>query len=711
MAPSVWQSKQVCLILNPLMIALRTKPINTHDLSFFDQQLSQTSATSESTDDLLAAINGGSSVDRSSYYPPPASPVKMPPMPMDDIDLLTHQADDILGDLGKPVQPRVQHSILNARDDLPPGFSKPRPKPIVSSSDDDSDDDIRRAKAESLLTADVGMNSRHGKAKEVRDPRAPFIRQIVEMGFTPDQAKAALASTDTGLDVNSAIQTLLEIQGNVVDAPQRERPAPQKTEVDWVDQGYAVATKTLSSANRWLTNKSALARRKLAEYNESTTYTSDVHDDRPKWMRDAERFERKEKGKAKAKEDELREEGLPMHPTERKRLEQNGVLPGRRDSVESSKSGKSFASILSMESIGWKDSRKFKNDDDAVVVSRRRRPEKSEEKPAPAPVEEDLFGPRRVKSIDASVDITTSSKGKGRERPRQTRSLPFLDAGLLATSSQHRNRGSEAYKRGDFAKALTYFDSALSSLPESHPVRILSLTNRALVQIQIGAPKLAINDCNDALRIIGSEHGANETIDDANKQIPMTQLWAKAMNRKATALEMQEQNQEALKVWQELVRSGHGTMQDMESRQRCEKLLAPRKATTQAPIQQSGIAVQKLRAETAKQVSSDLEKDKLYESVNSRLDEWSAGKDQNIRSLLSSLPTILSPVILTTWKPVTLADLVTTSKVKITYMKALSKVHPDKISRDATTEDKMISAGVFSTLNKAWDAFKSQNNL
>jgi hypothetical protein len=34
-----------------------------------------------------------------------------------------------------------------------------------------------------------------------------------------------------------------------------------------------------------------------------------------------------------------------------------------------------------------------------------------------------------------------------------------------------------------------------------------------------------------------------------------------------------------------------------------------------------------------------------------------------------------------------------------------------QIPQDASTEQRMISAAVFSTLNEAWDKFKTDNNL
>jgi hypothetical protein len=64
------------------------------------------------------------------------------------------------------------------------------------------------------------------------------------------------------------------------------------------------------------------------------------------------------------------------------------------------------------------------------------------------------------------------------------------------------------------------------------------------------------------------------------------------------------------------------------------------------------------------------------------------------------------------WKPVNLSELITPQQVKIRYMKAIAKLHPDKLSNmPLTPEQKLLANGIFSTLNDGWDAFKVQNNL
>lgn len=755
--------------------------------------------------------------------------------------------DDILGALGQPVSARATgkqrvssfgESDFDPRPAAPRGVGEPeqrRKQHTYNDSyddDDEDDEDLKRAMAESLQMSqpapvsrsreqapqgDGGDNRRRADQKAVdEDDRA--VAQVVDMGFTEMQARMALANTDNGRDVRAALELLLQIQGQPVDAPRRsperpqrprhDRPGPEHSSRtgagtnaganagaggqgdDWVDQTYSMASKTFASANTWFQNKSAMARRKLAEYN-TPVPGQQIKDDRPRWMRETERQEMKAKGKSKAREEDDegfgREEGLPMHPAERRRLEANGVLPSaasassRRNSVDSSKSGKSAlsfaepirqfvqgatgATAATRPAAGQAaalDARRFKADDEDAsqfVSSRRRRPQDSSRQPA-APVvappieEEDLYGGTSSGSrggkgkgksqvpVEEEDDLfgPSSSKGKGRAdsranvppspsvaTPRATkpvRHVPHVDAGVVASSNAQRERGSAAFKRGDFATALVCYDRALSGVPESHPLRAVALANRALARIQTGSAKEALADSDAAIGIVGASRGEGETVDAGGAQpIALSPIWAKAMQRKAMALEMQERHGDALPVWRELVRSGLGGVAAVDARQRCEKALAPKPAkppAASAPAASSGssaaqesraaaAAVKKLRQEAAVNAAEDAEKVALYDSVQAKLDGWSKGKEQNLRALLASMDAVLWPSA--NWKRVTLADLVVPAKCKVVYMKALAKVHPDKISRDASVEEKMIAAAVFAKLNGAWDAFKQQNNM
>ncbi|KAJ3150123.1 hypothetical protein HK101_001993 [Irineochytrium annulatum] len=134
----------------------------------------------------------------------------------------------------------------------------------------------------------------------------------------------------------------------------------------------------------------------------------------------------------------------------------------------------------------------------------------------------------------------------------------------------------------------------------------------------------------------------------------------------------------------------------------------PRSATSLLSVAPDGDAVKKLRAQNQQAEAEDAQKIALTDGVEAKINRWKGGKENNLRALLSSLDIIL-------WEgnmvQVNLSELITAQQVKIKYMKAIAKVHPDKLKPDTTTEQKMIANNVFSSLNKAWDAFKVENNM
>ncbi|KAJ3378718.1 hypothetical protein HDU84_007339 [Entophlyctis sp. JEL0112] len=110
-----------------------------------------------------------------------------------------------------------------------------------------------------------------------------------------------------------------------------------------------------------------------------------------------------------------------------------------------------------------------------------------------------------------------------------------------------------------------------------------------------------------------------------------------------------------------------------------------------------------------KQDLEEEEKFRIKESVEAKskrqIDAWKRGKEQNLRALLSSLDMVLWPEL--EWKTIGLSELITEAQVKVKYMKAVSKVHPDKLKQGTSVEHRLTANEVFGTLNRAWDAFKS----
>lgn len=320
-------------------------------------------------------------------------------------------------------------------------------------------------------------------------------------------------------------------------------------------------------------------------------------------------------------------------------------------------------------------------------------------------------GPQPMRASKQSTPIPVRPKAP-------PRSIPQVSSSSLSTSHQHRQKGTEAFKRGDYSTAHSSYSTALSHLPDGHPVTIIVLSNRALTSLKIGEPKAAISDADNAIAVIGPSKGEAEFINLSNGETnrDMREFFGKALMRKAEALEQMERWADAAKVWREAVEAGHGGSTSIRGRNRCEKAAGitptaqaaapprrPQPAKKSMPIPRkssamddlvgrpalsaasSAEAVTRLRAANAAADRADDEKFALADIVDARLTAWKGGKQDNLRALLGSLDTVLWPEA--GWKKVGMSELVLPGKVKIHYMKGIAKVHPDKVSKDCFTRD------------------------
>ncbi|CAI8619168.1 unnamed protein product [Vicia faba] len=101
------------------------------------------------------------------------------------------------------------------------------------------------------------------------------------------------------------------------------------------------------------------------------------------------------------------------------------------------------------------------------------------------------------------------------------------------------------------------------------------------------------------------------------------------------------------------------------------------------------------------------ERSRIGETLDFEIKRWSAGKDGNLRALLSTLQYVLWPEC--GWQPVGLTDLITAAAVKKAYRKATLCIHPDKVQqKGATLQQKYIAEKVFDLLKEAWNKFNSE---
>ncbi|KAF8540819.1 hypothetical protein BDD12DRAFT_916877 [Trichophaea hybrida] len=771
--------------------------------------------TVDDDDDILAAFNSAALVDNSSHFPPPSS--SLPPASSSaGIDMLLDPTPSSKLKTSTPSDPFDPFDVENlpSRDRFP---AQPTPQ---TQYDDDFDILGDLAKPVSELpprprpqpTPSPQPDSRWQPSPLPRsDPRDHAIAEIMDMGFTAEQAKQALAETESGVDVEAAVGWLLE-QAHKKSKPatSNERPRGNQSRWDssqdggeresdddsvpaWARGGKSGGERDLSayaaevggtlfkSANSlWSTGRKKVEKA-VAEFK------ADMADgggdlNQPKWMRERQIREELEKRGARGisrndrpspgqfdddddepisgsqQEVPITDEALMLEigsgPPQPRR-KQGGEKPpstapsrdlgmSEREQIQRQRMQDMEAAIREKEREMRERERaraasaipdsatrraKLAVENEPVYVSRNRRPPPPTASPKPSTSEPGLLsggsgGGRAGSSSlnpfarDIAVErqrtahppTPTPTPPPRRRPPPQKRPSVPISPSAISKSNASRQQGTEAFKRGDYTAAQAFYTTALNPIPDLHPLRIIVLTNRSLCTVKLGDPKSALIDVDAILTIIGDSRGEGETISLDGAEKGMKEYWTKAVSRKAECLEQLEKWADAKAAW-ELALTAGGNAAAINGKRRCETALKPKAPPKPKPkpvvaprrpppvSAKSSGAVTALRQANAAQEKQDAERLELYDVIHERIGNWKNGKEGNLRALLAGLDTV------------GMGELLVPQKCKIAYMKGIAKVHPDKIRPDATTEQRMISAAVFSLLNESWDKFKAENGL
>lgn len=752
-------------------------------------------------DDLLAAFKSTAPVDASSHFPPPS--------------IGSGRSTPAYGahsSRGHTPAPATSNAFVNNDDDDMFGLSQLAQKPSTSSpspaAPSADDDDIlgllgkpvsefeKKADPKPVAEEPVQPAGRQS-APAAGTPQDQAVAELVDMGFSPDRSAIALATTESGHDVQAAVSWLLnqahaEAKSKTEqwdhdrshrapdESRERSRQAHAKPdrgtressasgsmpawmradeersrsgqrradgqtqEKDMSQLANDLGSTFLKSANSFWKTSQKKVQKAVAEFQQ------DGGDPNvPKWMRDAQNVEDVTRGpssKARGKQppstatDEammLEASGRPTKPTKSSRGRQEPEpLPvrstrekeGFREQSPSSNPPNRIASQSpafrqQIPGLDKRPASKMNRQDleeqsgQAYVSPARRK--KTTPKPQP-----DLFSldeptpsastsrqSTPAQSNNPFLQATSTPKPRSPAtnviptRPKAPpRQIPPASSSALNSSTSYRQKGSDAFKRGDYASAHSAYSSALGPLPQTHPVAIVVLCNRAVTNIKVGDPKAAVVDADAALAIIGVSRGEGERIvlGGAEGDKDMKEFYGKALMRKAEALENMEKWSDAGKVWREAVEAGVGGSISISGRNRCEKAMSGgnqasgppqakrppvRKPAALKPTALSDLggsssadseAVKRLKAANIAAEKADDEKFALSDQVDAKLVAWRGTKADNLRALLGSLDKVLWPEA--GWKKVNMGDLVMPNKVKIIYMKAIAKVHPDKVS-------------------------------
>lgn len=738
----------------------------------------------DSDDDLFAAFNSNTKVDNSSHFPPPAPSDNPSPAPPPGLDLSNPHAwnkpavsgggdfgddeddpfglnqlktktsappppaadddDDLLGDLGKPVD-----QVRKKAAPVAPTFARePEPgKPIEDSSSD--------SEVEQPAPSD--------------DPFDRAVAQLVDYGFTPENARRGLTESGAGLDVQAAVNWLLDdahrqakektkgrggareqardngerISSQSRDATPswmreglpaegtrgRDNRSPASLEGDFAKTAAAMGSSFLKSANSlWKTGQKKV-QKAVAEFQQ------DGDPSQPRWMRSGAQDPTSGAGRQRA---DVTDEAMMLESGARPERRSAKLGPESRTADEPRRRERSPALPPrpgpGNQAPRWQQPSQPPLDPRArlnraaaeeesfqayVSPARRKKatPQPPPETKPPAEPEPDLlFGSGAVSSARSTPPVRSmqpspaprpSARSTPAPRPapaRPARQIPPISAIALQNSTKHRVEGTAHFKLGDYAAAHASYTSSLTAVPPDHPLTILLLCNRALTALRTGEPRQAVEDADTAIRLIGPGKGEGEHVelqasgDGPAEKRDMRDLYGKALTRKAEALEQMEKWADAGAVWQQCVEAGLGGATATAGRQRCQKALAPKPAArppssrpSPAPSRprptpvsssssppKSSEALERLRAAHKAAEREGDEKLALTDKVDARIAAWRDGKRDNLRALLTSLDNVLWEG--SGWKKVGLHELVIAGKVKVVYMKAIAKCHPDKVS-------------------------------
>ena len=545
------------------------------------------------------------------------------------------------------------------------------------------------------------------------------------MGFSPIQARAALASTESGLDVQEALEKLLSDTSKPSPAPSeqmasggpnrqrdrqdydewsdeqhdtssrrqprhqhrpsRELPASSSSEANYqqqadkiITQASEIGTQLFYRANAfWKEGKSKVQKAyedRAASSRGSTKANNEGQNGRPKWMQEdpdqSQPVQPRERSRSIFRDEEVDIDSAQPEPPTRLKL---------RPQAKPSPSNQTKTADL------------FSEDAPTAYVSPFRRGTISSHAASPSSSVPAKSGPLRTPS-----PVRLSE-----------RQVVSASPSAVSASTRHKASGTEMFKLGRFAEAEAAYTLAISQLPDSHLLLVPLLNNRGLSRLKTGDMSGAIEDCTAVITIVGpSYHPAREakvTLNEDGAGVDLGDGLVKAWRRRAEAYEGKEKWDLARQDWESIAganfagrhrneaSSGIGRCRRMKNIDNAPDGAAPSVSRASAPSSRPTAtrppprrgptppseALTRLKQANQEAEAEEQIRLELKDSVDSRLALWKNGKETNLRALVASLDTVLWPEL--GWQKVGMAELVTPNQVKIRYTKAIAKLHPDKV--------------------------------
>lgn len=614
------------------------------------------------------------------------------------------------------------------------------PKSISTSSNTPSKDPSPKSEQKQQKN---GTN----KERKVQELKDAALAELLEMGFSVEKANTALESTKTGYDLNGAISFLMEQAhsstrqtrkiSSTLRSDRREEYEP--TEKNGDDFGKIV--NDLSSAASFLFNSGKKKIQEGVDLYRQQKFEN--NDGQPLWMKNQLKY--KANSMKLPNQDEEDNEEMDRETmkilTQKQRLREQRLKQERERNYDLLGSDTTQPSSQVLNKERKTPQRRPHTPDHSSQMSSSTRNTSDSSQEIYKSASRHRSSNRITKTYNPQTEVpslieTSSIPVSQSSKPAiPSFSVPPLDSAQTMAFKSSREIAQEKFKSGDYTSALENYLSATNVIPSDHPLQIIINSNLALVYSKLGNPKEQLVVSTKGLDLISNSTSnchigalSDITIED-NKNLK--NFWVKLMTKKAESLEFMEKWKDAKEAYEKLIGEGESSKVVMDGKNRCLKMLNPRptetakpkpkpqsksKSKTQTmnpprrtPSPQNSEALKNVQQSNLKKDKEDEEKFNLHDTVEVKLDNWRMGNKDNIRALLCSLDKILWPGL--NWKPVQLTDLVLDKKVKIYYMKAVAKTHPDKINNNESVENKMIANGVFITLNEAWETFKQSKGM
>ncbi|TID30377.1 hypothetical protein CANINC_001079 [Pichia inconspicua] len=544
--------------------------------------------------------------------------------------------------------------------------------------------------------------------QEMRDAA---LAELLDMGFPIEKATNALKATESGCDVNSAISILMDA------AHKSTRHIPQSSTIDYNEPDLineissniiSTATLLFNSGKKKIQQGVEMYRKQKLENDQGI----------PRWMKNQQQYKNNSMKLSDWNEGEDEMDEQTMRRILKRQGQRENVFE-QKDFHEKGQSTASPSLYKNVKSLKIDDNRNISHETKDRLKSNTEKYAKSIlVKPSSTSPSQNI---QPAEEIDLLGGFSSLKPQNSFEF-----SIPLLDSAQRMAFTHSREIAQENFKTGDFTKSLEFYIEAGNVIPSDHPYQVIICSNLTLLYSKLGNAKEQLKTAERGLELIdGVMTKQKVSISDlSNLKFEdgksLKSFWSKLVLKKAESLEFLERWNESKIAYETLIKNGECSKTIMDGKNRCNKVLNPQKNVkprnnnSQSEVNRKSASTASEKLQRVKEFGDqkkreENEKFQLHDKVEAKLESWRKGNEDNIRALICSLDTILWPEL--NWKPIKLTDLVMDNKVKINYMKAVAKTHPDKIASSESTENKMIANGVFITLNEAWEKFKANKGL